>query len=141
MQFVNVLTVRNPLMRRSLGVPRLPREFKFQALQFPMLGVEIHHRHPPRIFQIETEEDLRRLCEDALSLAQAVRAEISSSDPESFTDAELLQVWAADLCSLHLVEVPSRADYTLNLPLQLSERFPFSLVREIAMRRLGIDQN
>lgn len=140
MQLVSVVTVRNPLFRKALGAPRLSPDFRFQDLHFPILAVEIHHRFPARVFTITSAGELDRVCDDALCFAQAVRGELCSRNPESFSDAELLEVWASDLSALHLVELPSSVDYMLSIPVHLANGFPYSRVREIVCERLEVEQ-
>ncbi len=132
MQTIQALTVRDPLLRRPLGVPQLSRStFCFDQLRFPLLAVEVPHQYPARVQVIHSVSELAHEALEALAALQCTDAEVAAREVDSFSDAELLEIWSDNLFALHLIEMPASSDYRIELPPALRHNFPWSRVDEL----------
>ena len=132
MQTIQALTVRDPLLRKPLGVPPLSRStFSFDQLRFPLIAVEVPHQYPAHVQVIHSVSELAHEALEALAALQCTDADIADREVDSFSDAELLEIWSDNLFALHLIEMPASTDYRIELPPALRHNFPWSRVEEL----------
>ena len=132
MQTIQALTVRDPLLRKPLGVPQLSRStFSFDQLRFPLIAVEVPHQYPARAQVIHNVSELAHEALESLAAMQCTDADLADREVDSFSDAELLEIWSDNLFALHLIEMPASTDYRIELAPALRHNFPWSRVEEL----------
>jgi hypothetical protein len=135
---IHALTVRDPLLRRSIGETKFPASWTFDELSFPLLIVEVPHQHSPRVRVLHTLDELIDDANDGLTAVQCIDEKLCKRDPESLTDLELLQLLAHNLFALHLIAVPSGENFRIEIPVSARHNFPWRRVTELICEEVGV---